>query len=129
MHSGRDSALFLSETQNYGGALPLPVRPARERIPAGGQILILAGPVVQPNHFESRSQDLEEAYHDAGQFYFGKPEAWINNERIFQNNSEIVVLPNWRVQDIDTKNDWRSAEILMNHIHGNIMTKKREHND
>ena len=72
---------------------------------------------MKKKFFLSRTNELKKRYHDAGQFYFGKPEAWINNERIFQNNSEIVVLPNWRVQDIDTKDDWRSAEILMNHIH------------
>ena len=90
---------------------PFPIQRAFKKKDSGGIEMF------QPNHFESRSQDLEEAYYDAGQFYFGKPEAWINNERIFQNNSEIVVLPNWRVQDIDTKDQWRSAEILMNHIH------------
>ena len=72
--------------------------------------------MFQPEHFETRSQDLEEGYHDAGQFYFGKPEVWIDNKKIFQKNSEIVVLPRWRVQDIDNLEDWNNAEIIMNLI-------------
>ena len=64
-------------------------------------------------HYGTRSQDLEEGFHDAGQFYFGKPETWINKENIFQNNAEIVVLPRWRVHDIDTEEDWLNAELIM----------------
>ncbi|WP_108958540.1 pseudaminic acid cytidylyltransferase [Leptospira ellinghausenii] len=65
-----------------------------------------------PEHFGTRSQDLPEAFHDAGQFYFGKPSAWIEGKRIFDNWSSIVELPRWRVQDIDTQDDWERAEVL-----------------
>lgn len=63
-----------------------------------------------PRHFRSRSQDLAECYHDAGQFYWGQPEAWARRAKIFDCHSTIVKLPRWRVQDIDTEEDWRSAE-------------------
>ena len=66
--------------------------------------------MFQPNHFESRSQDLEESFHDAGQFYVGSPQAWIRKEKIFLTNSEIICLPPWRVQDIDNLEDWGNAE-------------------
>ena len=72
--------------------------------------------MFQPENFYTRSQDLEEGYHDAGQFYFGKSKAWINKEKIFHNNSEIFVLPRWRVQDIDTNEDWENAEKLFTSI-------------
>lgn len=65
-----------------------------------------------PEHFGTRSQDLPEAFHDAGQFYFGKPSAWLEGKRIFDNWSSIVELPRWRVQDIDTQDDWERAEVL-----------------
>jgi len=76
--------------------------------------------MLQPKHFNSRSQDLEEAYHDAGQFYFGKPNAWINNEVLFTDNSEIFYLPNWRVQDIDNKDDWKRTELLFKMINQQV---------
>lgn len=59
-----------------------------------------------------RSQDLEEAYHDAGQFYWGKAEAFQNKLPIFDDQSRIVLLPRKRVQDIDTPEDWDLAESL-----------------
>lgn len=65
-----------------------------------------------PQYFETRSQDLPEAFHDAGQFYWGRPEAWEGNKRIFDHWSTVVLMPRWRVQDIDTAEDWERAEIL-----------------
>jgi len=66
-----------------------------------------------PQHFETRSQDLPEAFHDAGQFYWGRPGAWTGNKRIFDRWSNAVMLPRWRVQDIDCAEDWERAEVLM----------------
>ena len=65
-----------------------------------------------PEHFSTRSQDLPTALHDAGQFYWGRPAAWIEGKRIFDRHSTPVVIPRWRVQDIDTQEDWVRAEIL-----------------
>ncbi|WP_434153617.1 pseudaminic acid cytidylyltransferase [Pseudomonas sp. JZ134] len=65
-----------------------------------------------PEYFETRSQDLEEAYHDAGQFYWGRAEAWREGRSIFGLNSSAVFLPRHRVQDIDTLEDWVRAEWL-----------------
>lgn len=65
-----------------------------------------------PEHFLSRSQDIPEAIHDAGQFYWGLPQAWLENKRIFDQWSSVVMLPRWRVQDIDTPEDWARAEII-----------------
>ena len=65
-----------------------------------------------PENFERRSQDLPQALHDAAQFYWGRPTAWLDERRIFSNNSKPIVIPRWRVQDIDTDDDWRRAELL-----------------
>ena len=64
-----------------------------------------------PENFHTRSQDLEEAYQDAGQFY------WTNlniksNEIIFGKDSILIILPRFLVQDIDTLEDWKRAEIM-----------------
>jgi N-acylneuraminate cytidylyltransferase len=65
-----------------------------------------------PEHFSTRSQDLPVALHDAGQFYWGRPAAWIEGKRIFDLRSKPVIIPRWRVQDIDTQEDWVRAEML-----------------
>lgn len=65
--------------------------------------------MFQPEHFQTRSQDLEESYHDAGQYYWGKASAWLNKKALFSNNSAPVVIPRHRVQDIDTLEDWERA--------------------
>lgn len=62
-----------------------------------------------PEYETARTQDLEEAFHDAGQFYWGRRESWSKNPRI--HNSGIgLVIPSWRVVDIDTPQDWERAE-------------------
>ncbi|MEO5957457.1 MAG: pseudaminic acid cytidylyltransferase [Nitrospiraceae bacterium] len=69
-----------------------------------------------PDQFSTRSQDLPMALHDAGQFYWGRPTAWIERKRIFDRHSFPVIIPRWRVQDIDTEADWRRAELMMKAI-------------
>lgn len=68
--------------------------------------------MFNPEHFNTRSQDLEEAFHDAGQFYWGRAEAWLQGRVIFSPQSMPVLLPRHRVQDIDTPEDWVRAEWL-----------------
>ncbi len=69
-----------------------------------------------PESFATRSQDLEEAWHDAGQFYWGTVRAWLDEEMIFGSDSIPVILPRHRVQDIDTPEDWVRAEWLLKAI-------------
>jgi N-acylneuraminate cytidylyltransferase len=72
--------------------------------------------MFSPENFNTRSQDLEEAYHDAGQFYWGLAGAWIQGKIIFSPASVPVLLPRYRVQDIDTPEDWLMAEYLFRAI-------------
>ncbi|MDF0751264.1 pseudaminic acid cytidylyltransferase [Marinobacter sp. 71-i] len=65
-----------------------------------------------PEHFHTRSQDLEEAWHDAGQFYWGRAEAWARQSPLFSPRSIPIVLPRHRVQDIDSGEDWIRAEYM-----------------
>ena len=62
-------------------------------------------------HANKRSQDLEDRYHDAGQFYIATPERWQSRNNILEG-SKTIVLPNWKVQDIDDEEDWVKAEIM-----------------
>ena len=57
----------------------------------------------------SRSQDLQETFHDAGQFYWGNVNAWLNTESILEGGKAFKI-PRWRVQDIDVLEDWIRAE-------------------
>ena len=66
----------------------------------------------RPEHLSTRSQDLEESFHDAGQFYWGTPSAWRGDAPIFGPRTAPLVLPAWRVQDIDTEEDWTRAEAM-----------------
>ena len=68
--------------------------------------------LMWPEHTLTRSQDLEEAYHDAGQFYWGRRDAWLAGHPVFAGNALLHVLPRWRVQDIDTEEDWNRAELI-----------------
>lgn len=69
-----------------------------------------------PQHYYTRSQDLEEAYQDAGQFYWSRLDKK-SDEIMFGNDSIPVILPRHLVQDIDTLEDWTRAELLYETLH------------
>ena len=68
--------------------------------------------MFQPEHFKTRSQDLEEAWHDAGQFYWGKTHAWLQEKPLFSHDAAPIPIPRYQVQDIDTAEDWLQAELI-----------------
>ena len=65
-----------------------------------------------PEYFSTRSQDLEEAYHDAGQFCWGKADAFKAMKPLSSESACSYVLPRHLVQDIDTPEDWKRAELM-----------------
>jgi len=65
-----------------------------------------------PKYERTRSNDLQEAYHDAGQFYWINTGEFLKHKQIFGHNARPIVLPRILVQDIDTPEDWEAAEIL-----------------
>lgn len=85
---------------------PFPIQRAI-RITSHGRI-----EMFNPLQFHTRSQDLEEAYHDAGQFYWGLTAAWLAEKNIFSMDAAPVLLPRYQVQDIDTMEDWHRAELM-----------------
>ena len=66
--------------------------------------------ITFPKHYRSRSQDLSDFYHDAGQFCWAKTNVWKSRKNIISNNCTLIDLPNEFVQDIDTIEDWKKAE-------------------
>lgn len=85
---------------------PFPIQRAI-RITAEGRI-----EMFHPEYFHTRSQDLEPAWHDAGQFYWGQAAAWLAGKPLFSHAAAPVPIPRHRVQDIDTLEDWERAEWL-----------------
>lgn len=68
--------------------------------------------MLYPEYRNTRSQDLELVYHDAGQFYWGTAAAFVDAVPMFSNAALPVILPPHLVQDIDTEEDWRRAELM-----------------
>lgn len=67
--------------------------------------------LFQPEHLNSRSQDLENAYHDSGQFYFFNIESVLEQKKLWTNNTGVIEINELDAQDIDTETDWKLAEI------------------
>jgi len=63
-----------------------------------------------PEHELTRSQDLPEAYHDAGQFYWLESKKFLSSQRVYTPDALPIILPRYLVQDIDTPEDWETAE-------------------
>lgn len=87
-------------------SFPFPIQRA-VRLDSDGRLSMF-----QPEHSATRSQDLEEAYHDVGQFYWGQALAWIQSRPIMGRGSIGIRIPRARAQDIDTPEDWERAEYL-----------------
>ncbi|MCU7250654.1 pseudaminic acid cytidylyltransferase [Pseudomonas koreensis] len=83
--------------------------PVQRALTLDGQGALTA---LYPQFRDTRSQDLPEAFQDAGQFYWGRREAWLRGEVLYSPASLPVILPRHLVQDIDTAEDWTRAEYL-----------------
>jgi len=68
--------------------------------------------MIWPDYMNVRSQDLSEAYHDAGQFYWADVKKYLTEKKFFSQDAIPVVLPRHLVQDIDTDEDWQRAEAM-----------------
>ena len=103
------AARLLERRRGYAFSVtsfPFPIQRAI-RINAEGAV-----EAIWPENIFRRSQDLEEAFHDAGQFYWGSTDAYLTDEVVFSPASVPIVLPRHLVQDIDTFEDWRRAELM-----------------
>ncbi len=65
-----------------------------------------------PEYQATRSQDLPEAYQDAGQFYWLNVSRFMREPRLYFEDSRPLIIPRWRVQDIDTPEDWDRAALM-----------------
>jgi pseudaminic acid cytidylyltransferase len=77
--------------------------------------------MIDPHYLNSRSQDLEVAYHDSGQFYWFKVDTLLRQRHMFSANSGAIVISELEGQDIDSELDWKLAELKYE-----VMTKNHE---
>jgi pseudaminic acid cytidylyltransferase len=68
--------------------------------------------MAHPEFASARTQDIEPRYHDAGQFYWGRPQSFLSGRSSLASRTVAVVLPRSRVVDIDTREDWALAEAI-----------------
>jgi pseudaminic acid cytidylyltransferase len=94
-------------------SFPYPIQRALRRTDGGCEMF-------WPEHKESLSQDLEPAFHDAGQFYWGRRESWLEGRPVFSPRSRMLLLPRYRVQDIDLPEDWERAELIFELLQRNV---------
>jgi pseudaminic acid cytidylyltransferase len=108
------AALDLAQAQNVDFVYPIteyahPIQRAMRQLP-GGKMQFLS-----PEYELTRTQDLEKTYHDAGQFYWGKASAWLEHKKMHSDGLGMPI-PNWRVVDIDSTDDWKRAELILKAI-------------
>lgn len=72
--------------------------------------------MVWPEHRDTRSQDLPETFHDAGQFYWVSVLQFLQNPVLYSEQTRGVVYERWRAHDIDTNEDWTLAEMIFRSI-------------
>jgi len=106
-----------SKLANFDCVLPVlefsfPIQRAFELSDSNEQIAF-----VYPEHITTRSQDLRPRYHDAGQFYWFKPEIVLAKSQLITNKTGAVIIPAIEGQDIDTYSDWQMAELKYRILH------------
>ena len=87
-------------------SFPFPIQRAIKMTNSGGVT------PFYPEYIPMRSQDLEPAFHDAGQFYWGRTEAFLDGSQMFSDDAIPIILPRYLVQDIDDEEDWMRAEFM-----------------
>jgi pseudaminic acid cytidylyltransferase len=80
--------------------------------------------MIWPEYANFRSQDLPEAYHDAGQFYWANTAKYMKEKALFAKDSLPIILPRYLVQDIDTAEDWETAEMMFATMQAKTESKK-----
>lgn len=114
-----DLARALARLREGGCTFVFPVTrygfPIQRALRRGGDGVV---GMFDPSVFGARSQDLEEAWHDAGQFYWATAATWAADGPVFGPGAVGIDLPRYRVQDIDTDEDWRRAELIHKSLRG-----------
>lgn len=87
--------------------------PIQRSLVTDGKLIRLA----YPEHKNSRSQDLQKHYHDAGQFYFSTIKNLEENQFLWGEHTAPLILSELEVQDLDTMTDWQLVEMKYKLLH------------
>jgi len=100
---------ILTENPELNGVVPV----LRYGYPIQRAVRIVDGSLqmIEPKHLNTRSQDLEETYHDGGQYYWFRTEALIRAHTLLGSAVAPIHLDDLEAQDIDNESDWRLAEL------------------
>lgn len=98
--------LLASDADTLIPVVPFSYPPQRAMIVRDGRLVF-----EYPQYLDSRSQDLEPYYHDVGQFYVFRTDAFLKNKRLMVGNILPFIVSELEVQDIDNESDWKIAEI------------------
>lgn len=71
----------------------------------------------QPEYMNTRSQDIEKMYHDCGQFLIVDAACFMSEKKLMTDNTIPFIIDDIEVQDIDTIEDWKIAELKYNILH------------
>lgn len=85
--------------------------------------------MVWPEHELTRSNDLPETYHDAGQFYWLAAETFMEKRKMYGDDALPLILPRYLVQDIDTEEDWQLAELMYEALSRRVSAQGRNDRD
>ena len=97
---------LLADSDSVMPVVPFSYPPQRAMVVREGRLVFF-----QPEYMDSRSQDLEPHYHDVGQFYVFRTEAFERNRKLMLGNILPFVISELEVQDIDNESDWKIAEM------------------
>lgn len=98
--------LLESDADTLIPVVPFSYPPQRAMIVKEGRLVF-----EYPQYLDSRSQDLEPHYHDAGQFYVFRTAAFKVNKKLMVGSILPLIVSELEVQDIDNQTDWEIAEM------------------
>jgi pseudaminic acid cytidylyltransferase len=67
--------------------------------------------MIDGSKINTRSQDLQPSFHDAGQFYALNVNSFLQKQKLWTNNTGCLEINELEAQDIDTETDWKLAEL------------------
>jgi pseudaminic acid cytidylyltransferase len=72
--------------------------------------------MFHPEHMNTHSRDLPQAFHDAGQFYWLRTERFLAQKTVYMEDAVPLHIDELQAHDIDTEDDWRIAELKFGYL-------------
>jgi pseudaminic acid cytidylyltransferase len=72
--------------------------------------------MFHPEHMNTHSRDLPQAFHDAGQFYWLRTDRFLAQKSVYMRDAVPLHIDELQAHDIDTEDDWRIAELKFGYL-------------